>query len=110
MNRDEVTSHPATHRRKSSRYRRARSRSVWVPSFECLEERVALDAASTDNVTGIHSRALALTGLNIVIGQVEIGRPGKHGFDGDPATPPDNTHPHVNPAAVHSVSGPANAN
>ena len=56
-------------------------------------------------VNGINAKGLGLTGAGIGIGQVEVGRPGKPGFDNAA-----NSHPNVNPAGVFLRDGAAIAN
>jgi hypothetical protein len=77
------------------------------PSLEVLEDRIALDDTSA-GINGINARCLTtpggtiLTGSGIAIGQVEVPRPGKPGFD---AT--DYSNPDVIPAGVYRQNGPA---
>jgi hypothetical protein len=76
----------------------------------CLEERLVLDDSSA-GVNGVNARGLttaggaALNGTMIGIGQVEIVRPGKPGFDNAA-----NSNPVVVPIEVYRRDGPAVAN
>jgi hypothetical protein len=80
-----------------------RRRPFFAPQLEALEARVVLDDNSAGPL-GIVARDLGLTGGGIVIGQVELTRPGKPS-DGD--TMPDFAHPDVEPASVMVGTGPA---
>ncbi|MEM8777483.1 MAG: S8 family serine peptidase [Cyanobacteria bacterium P01_G01_bin.49] len=53
-------------------------------------------------LNGINSRGLGLTGTGIGIGQVEVERPGKPGFDN-----PAKSHPNVKPTEVFLQNGKA---
>lgn len=65
----------------------------------------ALPLSVSVGVNGINAKNLGLTGKGIAIGQVELERPGKPGFD-DFA----NSHPDVNPTGVFVQNGAATAN
>jgi len=74
----------------------------FVPRLEPLEDRLVLDDTSA-GVNGINARNLStadglttLTGLGIGIGQLELNRAGKPGYD----TQASRFHPHVNPTQV----------
>lgn len=84
---------------------------AFLPSVEALEHRIVLDDSSAAAVTGIDARGLTtlggvvLTGKDIRIGQVELFRPGKPGFDN-----PANSHPDVTPSGVYLRGGNPVAN
>jgi subtilisin family serine protease len=66
----------------------------------------------SNGANGINSRGLGLTGKGIAIGQVEVRRPGKPGFDkndGNRNGIPDLVHPDVQPEKVFFQGGAATA-